>query len=375
MEKRLFDIGLVLFFTRGMSIKAWDGVGILERELALYRRLRDHLGNTTFVTYGDSSDLGYRERLNGIQIVCNRWKLPQSLYLSLLCRFSGSLRRRRAVFKSNQVQGAEVALRAARLLGKKFVARCGYLLSEFAAMEHGLDSSEASEARDLERHVFSAADKVVVTTPAMHQTVTESYILPRDLVTVIPNYVDTDIFFPAIEVRNFSRRLCFIGRLERQKNPLALLDAIKGLDLELLIVGSGPLANQLKEKAVNIGIEVRFLGNLPHHQLPEILRSVDVFILPSHWEGHPKSLIEAMACGLPVIGTNVPGIRELIRHGENGYLCGTKSKEIKEAIQYVFSDVDQRIRMGRNAREFVVEHFSLDRIVAKELALLEELAI
>lgn len=373
MGKSLFDIDLVLFFTRGMSIKTWDAVGILERELALYRRLQERIGNTTFVTYGDVSDLSYSERLNGIQIISNRWKLPQSLYLNFICRFSGSLRERDAVFKSNQVQGAEIALKVARLLKKKFIARCGYLPSEFAAVAHGIDSSEASQARDLERHVFSSADKVVVTTPAMHRTVTERYTLSRDLVTVIPNYVDTDAFHPTSELNHSPGRICFIGRLEEQKNPFALLEAIEGLDVELVLVGNGPLRDRLQTEVESNGLMVRLLGNVKHGQLPGILNSADLFVLPSLYEGHPKTLIEAMACGLPVIGTDVPGIREIIQHGENGYLCGTSPEEIREAIRVVLGNSERRARMGRNAREFVVEHFALDQIVEKELALLEEL--
>jgi glycosyltransferase involved in cell wall biosynthesis len=118
---------------------------------------------------------------------------------------------------------------------------------------------------------------------------------------------------------------------------------------------------------------VRLLGNVQHRQLPGILKSADLFVLPSRYEGHPKTLIEAMACGLPVVGTDVPGIREIIQHGENGYLCGTSPEEIREAIRVILGDSERRVRMGRNAREFVVEHFALDRIVEKELALLEEL--
>jgi glycosyltransferase involved in cell wall biosynthesis len=81
-----------------------------------------------------------------------------------------------------------------------------------------------------------------------------------------------------------------------------------------------------------------------------------------------------MACGLPVIGTDVPGIRELIRHRETGYLCGTSPQEIRAAIQDVLDDMDLRTRMGCNAREFVVENFALEQVVEMELALLEEVS-
>jgi glycosyltransferase involved in cell wall biosynthesis len=375
MARRLLHVQLVLFFTRGMSVKGWDDAGMLEREVLLYNRLKAHLGQITFVTYGDRKDLGYSDILSGIRIVCNRWKLPTSWYISLITRFYPLATNGVAVFKSNQLRGASVALKAARRCGKRFIVRCGYILSEFAELQHGPDSTQACQARDLEKYVFSSADKVVVSTSRMQHAIIKRYNLSTQRVTVIENYVDTDSFLPESNPPEQSGgRLCFVGRLEQQKNPLALLDAIKGLDVELVVVGNGSLRGQLQAEAERNKLAVQFLGNVPHKQLPEILNSTNVFILPSYYEGHPKTLIEAMACGLPVIGTNVLGIRELIDHGENGYLCGTTPEEIREAIKDVLSDSEARVLMGRKAREFVLEHFSLDNIVAKELALIEELA-
>jgi glycosyltransferase involved in cell wall biosynthesis len=143
--------------------------------------------------------------------------------------------------------------------------------------------------------------------------------------------------------------------------------------VELLVAGSGSLGEPLRGKAEANRLPVRFLGNVPHRQLPEILNSAALFVLPSYYEGHPKALLEAMACGLPVIGSDVPGIRELIRHGETGYLCGTSPEEIRAAIQDVLNAPDLRARMGRNARESVVDQFSLERVLEMELALYGEL--
>jgi glycosyltransferase involved in cell wall biosynthesis len=363
---------LVLFFTRGVSLKTWDTIGMFEREVALYRRLQEHGVQVGFVTYGDASDLAYAGRLPGIRILCNRWGLPERLYICLVSWLYPLLWPGPAVFKSNQVAGADVALQAARRFGKKFIVRCGYLPSEFRAFQHGLDSAEVQRAMNLERALFTAANRVVVTTPAMQQTVLSRYKVDKRKVTVIPNYVDINLFQPGLNSSHQPGRLCFVGRLEEQKNPFAMLEAIKGLDVELLVVGNGSLGELLQTEASANGLPVRFLGNVPHRQLPEILNSAKIFVLPSHYEGHPKTLLEAMACGLPVIGSDVPGIRELIRHRETGYLCGTSSGEIRAAIKEVLADADLSVRMGRNAREFAVEHFSLDRIVQLELTLLRE---
>jgi len=76
---------------------------------------------------------------------------------------------------------------------------------------------------------------------------------------------------------------------------------------------------------------------------------------------------------LSVVGTDVPGIRELIRHRQNGYLCGTSPIEIRAAVQEVLSSRQLQREMGRNAREFAVANFSLERILELELALLSSL--
>ena len=369
----LANVHLVLFFTRGVSLKVWDDAGILEREVALYRALQPHLGGITFITYGDSSDLKYVRQLDGIRILCNCWGLSPWCYERWLLWLHIPHLLRVTVFKTNQVQGGDRALRAAQRLGKKLVARCGYLLSFNEAQKYDRNSLQAQSARTQEARLFTGADRVVVTTPAMRQTVIEHYRLPEGKVTVIPNYVDTGLFAPNLNGASRPDRICFIGRLEEEKNLFALLEAVRGLDLELLMIGNGGLLDDLATWVEAENIRVQFLGNLPNTALPQHLNSSGLFILPSLYEGHPKALLEAMACGLPVIGTDVPGIRELISHRETGYLCGASPDELRVAILEVLGNADLRTRMGRNAREFIVGNFALEQVIEMELALLSSM--
>ena len=139
------DLRVVLFFTRGASLKTWHDVGMLDREVALYRRLQESGVQVTFVTYGDARDMRLARQLEGIRVICNRWQLPQPLYVGLLTRFYPMSWGSATVFKSNQVLGADIALKAARRFGRKFVARCGYLHSEFTERRHGDSSSQAKQ--------------------------------------------------------------------------------------------------------------------------------------------------------------------------------------------------------------------------------------
>jgi len=366
-------VSLVLFFTQGVSLSAWDRLGAFERETALYRGLQKHGVRISFVTYGDAGDLQYADRIPGIRILCNRWDLPPVHYVRWLALLHGWHLWRADVFKSNQIKGADVAARDARRFRKPLIARCGYVWSRQAVTQGGETGEALTRVKATEQNLFSAAERVVVTTEQMREYALREYALPGNKVKVIPNYVLTDHFRPKREKNYDLRRICFVGRLEREKNLLALLEAVRGLDVELLIIGTGSQRAALDAQVRRNGLNVRFVDNRPHHELPQHLNTSGIFILPSRYEGHPKTLLEAMACGRPVIGTNVPGIRETIRHRETGYLCGTGPEEIRAAIEDVMRDAVLRQRMGEQGREYVLKHFSLQRVLPMELKLLRQL--
>lgn len=369
---------LVLFFTRATSLEAWSEIGTFSREAAFYEQLVGRGFRVTFVTYGGRRDRELAARIPRIRVVCNAWNLREARYQALLTSVYPLLwGRRRAIFKSNQVKGADVALRAARRHGRPFVARCGYLLSGFSAQEHGPDSRQARAAVELERTVFCAATRVSVTTPGMARSIVESYGVDPSRVSVVPNYVDTDLFSPPLpapraQCSGTKPRLVFVGRLIPQKNLPALFDAVAGMDVELLIVGNDVLNEELRAAVAARRLPVTFLGNVPNGELPRVLRSADVFVLPSLYEGHPKALIEAMACGVPVLGADVAGIREIVAHGDTGWLCGTTPHELRAGIQRLLDDPDLRERLGRAARAFVTDRFSLAQVLDKETEMLRQ---
>jgi len=375
MQQANIDANLVLYFTRGVSLQTWDDAGLLEREVSLYRSMRPHLQGMAFVTYGGETESKLCTSIPGIRIVYNKWRVPNRWYGRMMSWAPPWLRKRNVIVKSNQIQGAEVAQRAARRYGKPFIARCGYLPSNNAARLHGDHSAQVIRDRDLEQTVFAGADRVVVTSPAIRETILKRYLVQSDLVRVIPNYVDTTVFTPDANAGRVANRLMYVGRLDDEKNPMALIEAVKDLPVELLMVGNGSLRDRARQAIERDNLPVRLLGTVPNHRLPALLTSAAVFIMPSLIEGHPKALLEAMACGSLVIGTDVPGIREVIQHRSNGLLCGTTPGEIRSAIESVLADRSLQRRMGDNAREYVVRSCSLEKIVEMELELLEELTV
>lgn len=317
--------------------------------------------------------MNFSSQLRGIRIICNQWSLPEWLYVRLLPLLLFFFVGRHWIGKSNQSLGAEIGLAVARK-NHKFITRNGYLFSLNEERSHGKASWEAKRAHSLERRLFVQSDKIVVTTESMKEKIIELYHTDPHKIVVIPNYVDIDLFTPLSVAKKRKFTIGFVGRLVKNKNPEALLQAIQGLDIRLVMVGGGQLAKQLEELAKAQGSELQIMGILPNNQIPAILNQCDLFVLPSLYEGHPKSLLEAMACGLAVIATDVPGNRELIRHEVDGILCGTSRSELRQAILMLNENATLRRRLGQNARRRVVEEFSLDRIAKMEMDLLREMS-
>jgi glycosyltransferase involved in cell wall biosynthesis len=363
---------LVLFFSRGMSLAGWRRAGILERELALYRAMMPHLEGLAVVTYGGRDELDSASLVPSLEILPNRW-LPANLY-SILAPFVHRRPLTRAtIFKTNQVNGAWCAVIAKRLFRKKLVLRCGFLWSDFVARQHGSTWRHAAALR-LERQACRAADIVIVAAEADRATIVDRYGIDAGRVHVVPNYVDTSIFRPLPEIARESGHLVFVGRLDDQKNLMALIESLDGLPgVALTLIGDGPIRASLEATAARLRVDATFLGTRPHTDLPKLLNRAAAFVLPSHYEGNPKALVEAMACGVPVVGTRVPGIREVLVHRETGYLCGTSAAEIRAAVQDVLADAALRDRIGAGALAYARANCSVEAAVQRELALLKSL--
>lgn len=362
---------LTLFFTYNTSLKTWERVGMLDREIALYRRYVNMGIKVSFITYGTRDRAIYSKRLPGIEILCNSMRLPRHLFAALIPFIHAKTLIHTDLIKSNQLQGSLQALKAATIFSKPFLARSGYMHSEFTAQQKGAHSEFAKKAIEEERKIFSEASWIEVTTPMMSQSIISRHPSAAEKISVIPNYVDTGIFRPETVEKTID--LLFIGRLTPQKNLNALLSAIQGLNLRTVIIGSGSMEQELKARSKELNLDIEWPGNVPNSDLPEYINRSRIFILPSHYEGHPKTMIEAMACGAVIIATDVDGIRQIISHKETGWLCCTDPESIRQAIKEVAASGEIQTRMSGNARAFAVEHYSLDMIARKEFGLMKRI--
>jgi sugar transferase (PEP-CTERM/EpsH1 system associated) len=206
--------------------------------------------------------------------------------------------------------------------------------------------------------------------------------IPSARIEQIYNGVDTQRFAPAPSARSsidgcpFTASELFlvgtVGRMEAVKNQVALAEAFvravqsrpRGRNLRLVMIGDGPLRAEVKMVLDRAGL--RDLAWLPGERadVADVLRGLDCFVLPSLAEGISNTILEAMACALPVVATKVGGNPELVDDGSSGRLVPSQdTKAMAAAIMQYFDDPAMARRHGGAARSAVVRRFSLDRMV------------
>jgi len=359
---------LTLFFSKKVSLATWDETGMFDREVALYKKHAEKGIESSFVTYDKKIDPELLGKIPNIPLLYNRLHLPADSYHFLSPILHAGHLAKTDIIKTNQISGSPAAVMAAHLFHKPLVARCGYMHSEFSAQKHGEESRKTRRILADEHRLFSYADAIIVTTEAMAKSIVSRLPETEQKITVIPNYVDTDRFKPQDKQKKYD--LVFIGRFSEQKNLTSLLEAVTKLGCSLLVIGNGSNMQSLKERYSSTRIE--WLGNIPNTQLPDYINQAKIFVLPSHYEGHPKTLIEAMACGTAAVGADAPGIREVIIQNETGILTKNDPDSLGTTIQSLLENPQLRDRLGRRARHFAVNHYSLKVIAEKEFVVLQK---
>jgi len=279
------------------------------------------------------------------------------------------------LIKTNQMRGSWSAVIASALYRKPLLVRSGYTWSINARREKRVLSLDRI-AVFAERLAYASAAAAVVSSDHDADYIRRSYGIDAGKVHVLGNYVDVDLFRPAVDAAVHVDRLAYVGRLSPEKNIANLIRAIAGLPYTLdLYFQDGALKGEMQELAEDLGSKVSFRGTVRNRDLPKVLTKYPLFVLPSLYEGMPKVLLEAMSCGVPVLGTDVQGINAVIEHGVTGWLVnGTDSVSLRAGIVAVMGNAELRAAMGAAGRRYVCDNFSLTRIADKERAVYSEVA-
>ncbi|MFD7734719.1 glycosyltransferase family 4 protein [Kitasatospora phosalacinea] len=212
------------------------------------------------------------------------------------------------------------------------------------------------------KHLLSramrAAAAVIALTDEQAAFVRDAYRVPAERVHVVPNGVGAEFFHPLREQRGGRPlRLLTVGRLSAQKNVDRLLEALALVrePVRAVIVGDGELRPRLLAKAAALGLrDVEFTGALHGAELLAAYAAADAFVLSSDREGMPLVLLEAMAAGLPVIATDVPGTAELV--GTTGLLAAPEPAALAAAIDRAAADPALRRTLAERGAEVAARH-------------------
>ncbi|MFA6254848.1 MAG: glycosyltransferase family 4 protein [Patescibacteria group bacterium] len=199
-------------------------------------------------------------------------------------------------------------------------------------------------------------------------------------ISIVPNGVDLANFsreFSSLELANLRQKLGLtpedkvvttISRLVYKNGVDILIRAIKDLPVKVLIIGSGQLEIKLKSLAQEMGVrdKILFLGYIGQKDLPPYLKISDVFVRLSRSEGLGSAFLEAMAAGVPVIGTKVGGIPDFLKKGETGLFCELKNPtDLALKLKILFNDETLRQKLISNGRNLVLQDYDWQAIAVK----------
>ena len=249
---------------------------------------------------------------------------------------------------------------------------------------HGGDITSLNSGiiKKLKRRTLEKASHITVVSKHLKNEVTKISSLRN--IDIISMGCKTDNFDKHLRVENMFNQgskkvILFVGRLAEKKGVKYLIDAMKDIDALLVIVGGGPLEQQLKERANIYSDKILFLGSKTHEELKVIYASADVFVAPSvtasdgDQEGFGLVILEAMASSLPIVANNSGGITDLIKDGQNGLLAEEKNvSSLSEKINKLLSNDSYSKELGDKARK-TAEEYDYKIIAAKYAEILNKL--
>lgn len=227
----------------------------------------------------------------------------------------------------------------------------------------------------MNRRAFGASDAIIVNSAQVQQYIEREYHAPSERITVIPNAIDLQRFRP--QTRSAAAPVIVtVGRLVAQKNPLLFVAAAAALRQRLpaarfTLIGDGPMRADVEAAVRAAGLADACVLAGERSDVDELIGQGDLFWLTSDWEGLPNALIEALACGLPAVVTDVGGTRDLVRDGQEGFVVAAGDRAGLVARSHaILSDAALHARMRAAARRRA-ESFGVQRMVQATQAVYE----
>lgn len=375
------SLRLVIALAYGDTIRQWEEKGLFDRELAYLSAMKQQGAEIDIVSYGRRDEYEFRARLPGMRILCNWLGLPAKRYRRHLHQLHAPQLVKAQVVRTWNSPSLVEASRIAWAWGLPMVYRTDFLLTDLRRKTFPDDADTIEKLESMESKGLRDAARIIAPSQALADSMARMAPESAAKVRIVPNFVDTEVFRPLSVEKRYD--LIYVGRLSVVKNLQALLEAVEKLDVSIAIIG-GPLEREvgttydesikLKDRFGDLDGRIHWVGRVKNEELPAYLNRAKINILCSHSEGHPRSLLEAMACGLPCIGSNIASIRSILEHEVSGYLCETDAASIAGAITDVLAQPRLMQLMGENARRFSLENYALPKLARREFEILADVA-
>lgn len=250
------------------------------------------------------------------------------------------------------------------------------IVTEHGTVKGFIDNLELTDLFSFTQKMFSpmyvSIDKKVLTNAKIVTTVSQNsadelqrYYGIRKDISVVYNGVDTDFFRPG-NLKKESNYVLYTGALVSKKGVIDLIKAAKYViqkvpDIHFVITGKGPLEKTLRNLSKQLKIEknVFFKGFVSRNELLKYYQNALMYIFPSYYEGLPTVILEAMACGVPVVATNIKSNSEVITNGKTGLLVEKKNpKVLAESILSLIENQELREYLGNNGRHLIMKKYA-----------------
>mgnify|MGYP001298167375 CR=1 FL=1 len=365
-------INILYIFSFRSTLLSWRNSGFHDREIKFFQKVSKN-SNVTFylLTYGSKEDLKIFDDAN-IKVLPmfkkskNRYKILYLIWSIIYPFVHRNKLKNIDIIKANQLSGSWVGIILKFILNKPLIIRTGYDAYLFS-MHESKPKYKQQLFKLLTYIALKFSDLYSVTSNADKKFIIDNYKFNNSKLILRPNWIDTSYKFTEAGYRNRKNKLISVGRLESQKNYMFLLDSLKGTDVEIDIIGSGRLKNNLIKFAKQNSIKLNIFENVSNTELLNILKNYKFFILPSIYEGNPKSLLEAMSCGCLVFASNIENNSEIIEDSYNGFLFDFEKDNLQHLLTDKINNSNKYEEVVKNSIKKLSTSNSLETLVQLEI--------
>ncbi len=368
-----FKKNLGVFFSNNTTLEEWYRNGFFYREINYYKKLNKQNIGITFFTYGNKKDLKFKKKIFPINVIplYSKFYFPNITFLKSILNlflpfFFKNEIKQMDIIKSNQVWGSMVPCVIKYFFKTPFYIRSGWEPS-FRSKDFDIPKFKILFIFINSLICYNYADFILVSSNKLKHFIKKKFKIKKKILT-LGNFIDLRIFKP-LKIKKVHNQVLMISRATKQKNIELLIKALSQTNVKVIHIG--PIAPIKRKKLISLAQNkktlIKFLGKKINDELPYYYNVSRAYVICSKVEGNPKSLLEAMACKCPIIGTNVEGIKDLVVNKKNGLLCLQNAKSLKNSILKILNNKKLSENLSAEALNYIKKNNSISHFLKCEI--------